>query len=75
MGRVVESRNSAYSRDLSGAVILTESPLTGEPAASADGTTTRVTKTVYDVLGRAIATQNALGYITRVTYDPAGQRG
>jgi RHS repeat-associated protein len=72
MGRVVESRNSAYSRDLSGAVILTESPLTGEPAASADGTTTRVTKTVYDVLGRAIATQNALGYITRVTYDPAG---
>ena len=72
MGRVVESRNSAYTRNTSGAVILTASPLTGEPAVPGDGPTTRVTKTVYDALGRSIATQNALGYVTRVTYDPAG---
>jgi RHS repeat-associated protein len=72
MGRVVESRNSAYTRDLSGAVVLAAGSLTGEPSAPPDALTTRSTKTVYDVLGRAIATQNAMGFLTRVTYDPAG---
>jgi len=72
MGRIVETRNSAYTRNINGAVVLIASPSTGEPAVPGSSPAARITKTVYDVLGRAIATQDALGYVTRVTYDPAG---
>ncbi|MEZ6033146.1 MAG: RHS repeat-associated core domain-containing protein [Planctomycetaceae bacterium] len=68
MGRVVEILETPYSLT-AGAVVRYGN---GEPAAPASSEAAKVTKTSFDTLGRPIATQNALGFVTRVTFDPAG---
>jgi RHS repeat-associated protein len=71
MGRIVETRETAYARNTSRAVILSPNR---EPAVTAAGSgfSSRIARTVYDVHGRTVARQDALGLMTRITYDPAG---
>ncbi|MEI6538643.1 MAG: hypothetical protein WCO86_03835, partial [Planctomycetota bacterium] len=68
MGRVVEVQETPYSLN-AGAVVRN---VNGEPSAPANSEAARISKTLFDALGRPIATQNAMGFVTRVTFDPAG---
>ena len=68
MGRVVEVQETPYSLN-AGAVVRN---VNGEPTAPANSEAARISKTLFDALGRPIATQNAMGFVTRVTFDPAG---
>ncbi|MFO1001353.1 MAG: FG-GAP-like repeat-containing protein [Planctomycetaceae bacterium] len=70
LGRVVETRETAYQKDNATGSVQRNS--VGEPTSAVAADSPRVTRTFYDSLGRVIATQNAMGFMTRVTYDPAG---
>ncbi len=69
MGRVVEVLETPYSLNASQAVLRDAN---GEPTAPVSGEVARISKTSFDTLGRAVASQNAVGFVTRVTFDPAG---
>jgi len=74
MGRVVEVQETPYSLN-AGVVNVNNTNNTnafGEPVAPANSEAARITKTSFDALGRPAATQNAMGFVTCVTYDPAG---
>ncbi len=70
LGRVIETRETSYTKD--GASTLVQRESNGEPVSAAGSDSARVTRTSYDNLGQVIATQDAMGFMTRVTYDPAG---
>ncbi len=71
MGRVTETRDVAYSR-IGMTTDVSINAATNEPANVTGAAAPRIRKTSYDLMGRVVATQDALGYMTRVTYDPAG---
>lgn len=70
MGRVVETRETPYQKNSANNLVQRNS--NGEPTSAGDSVSARITRTVYDVLGRVIAAQDAMGFMTRITYDPAG---